>query len=87
MDSFEIVWRNSAHHDLGNLDRQLIPRIVQAVDLLESEPFPAQCRKLRGSDRDYRIRVGDYRVIYQVDTGNRVITICHVRHRSEAYRK
>jgi len=62
MGSYDIVWRNSAHHDLGNLDRQLIPRIVQAVDLLVSDPFPSQCRKLRGSDHDFRIRVGDYRV-------------------------
>ncbi|MCK4402197.1 MAG: type II toxin-antitoxin system RelE/ParE family toxin, partial [Dehalococcoidia bacterium] len=46
-----------------------------------------QCRKLRGSERDYRIRVGDYRVIYQVDVKTKGVTIYHVRHRGEACRK
>jgi mRNA interferase RelE/StbE len=87
MDSFEIVWKNSAHRELGNLDRQLIPRIVHAVGLLAENPCPPQSRKLRGSDRDFRIRIGDYRVIYQIDAPNRLVTICHVRHRSIAYRE
>ena len=41
---------------------------------------------MRGSELDYRVRVGDLRILYQVDTASRLVTIYHVRHRSEAYR-
>lgn len=87
MASYEIRWKGSAERDLRNVDPQQIPRIVRAIDFLVNNPFPSQCRKLRGSERDYRIRVGDYRVIYQVDVKTKVVTIYHVRHRGEAYRK
>jgi len=44
-------------------------------------------RKLQGTNKLYRIRVGDYRIIYQVDTNKNFLTIYYVRHRREAYRK
>lgn len=87
MRSYEIQWKHSAERDLRNIDPQQIPRIIQAVESLVNNPLPSQSRKLRGSERDYRIRVGDYRVIYQADVKTKVVTIYHVRHRREAYRK
>ena len=87
MDSYEIQWKRSAERDLRNIDPQQIPGIIRSVESLADNPFPAQCRKLRGSERDYRIRVGDYRVIYRVDTKAKVVIIYHVRHRREAYRR
>lgn len=86
MASYEVLWRHSAERDLRNIDPQQIPRIVQSVEALEDTPFPPQHRRLRGSDREYRLRVGDYRVIYEVDSGLRTVTIYHIRHRREAYR-
>lgn len=87
MGSYEIRWKGSAERDLRNIDPQQIPRIIQAIEFLVDNPFPSQCRKLRGSERDYRIRIGDHRVIYQVDVKTKVLTIYYVRHRREAYRK
>ena len=87
MASYEIRWKGSAKRDLRNIDPQQIPRVIQAVESLVENLFPPQCRKLRGSERDYRIRVGDYRVIYQVDVKTKGVTIYHVRHRGEACRK
>jgi mRNA interferase RelE/StbE len=87
MGSCEVWWKGSAERDLRNIDPQQIPRIIQAIEFLADNPFPSQCRKLRGSERDYRIRVGDYMVIYEVDVKAKVVTIYHVRHRREAYRK
>ena len=87
MGSYEIRWKASAGRDLRNIDPQQIPRIIQAIESLVDNPFPSRCRKLRDSERDYRIRVGDYRVIYQMDVKANVLTIYHVRHRREAYRK
>jgi len=87
MVSYEIRWKSSAERDLRNITRQQIPRIIRAIENLSQNPFPLQSRKLQGSEFDYRIRIGDYRVIYQVDTKTKVITIYHIRHRREAYRK
>lgn len=87
MDSYEVRWKNSAEQDLRKISSQQIPLIIKAIESLVDNPFPRQHRKLRGSERDYRIRVGDYRVIYQVETKTKVIVIYHVRHRREAYRK
>jgi len=86
MASFEIFWKSSAERDLRKIDRQYIPQILRAVESLAENPFPNQLRKLRGSESSYRIRVGSYRVIYQVDSPNRVVTIFHVRHQKEAYK-
>jgi len=87
MDSYEIRWKRATQRDLRNIDPQQVPKIINAVDRFVDNPFPPQHRKLRGSEQDYRIRVGDYRVIYQVDTKAKIVIIYYVRHRREVYRK
>jgi len=69
------------------LTDNIFVRIIEVVDSLANNPFPPQHRKLRGGKASYRIRVGDYRVIYQVDLEKKFVTIYHVRHRREAYGK
>jgi mRNA interferase RelE/StbE len=86
MASYKIGWKHSAEKDLRKIDKQHLLRILNAVALLANDPFPANHRKLAGSDSSYRLRVGDYRVIYQVDHGDRTVTIFYVRHRRDAYR-
>lgn len=83
---FKILWKASAEHDLKKLDRQYIPKILTAVDALSENPFSAKCKKLKGSKSSYRIRIGDYRAVYQVNTQHKTIVIYHIRHRREAYR-
>ena len=63
MASFSIEWKQSALKDLKSLDRQAIPKIINAVEGLAEEPYPAGCKKLVGSEHTFRIRIGDYRVI------------------------
>jgi mRNA interferase RelE/StbE len=87
MGSYEINWKHSAEKDLRGIDKQYIPRIIVAIESLSEDPFPYQHRKLKGTEASYRIRVGDYRIIYQIDIEKRVITIFHVRHRKDIYRK
>jgi len=87
MGSYEIVWKNSAEKDLRSISRQQIPRIIRAIELLYSNPFPPRSHKLKGSDRDYRIRIGNYRILYRVDTKTKIIVIYHIRHRRETYQK
>lgn len=83
----EIVLSAPAERDLKRLPTALFHRVIAAIRALAQSPRPPGCRKLRGSDRDdYRIRVGDYRVLYEVDAPARLVRIMRVRHRREAYR-
>ncbi|MBI5473610.1 MAG: type II toxin-antitoxin system RelE/ParE family toxin [Ignavibacteriae bacterium] len=67
------------------MDNALIGRIISKIESLEEEPRPRACRKLRGEKNLWRIRVGDYRVVYAVDDVARNVDIRRVRHRSEVY--
>lgn len=58
----------------------------QAIRALAINPRPPGCRKLVGSKSDWRIRVGDYRVIYEIADAIRVVRVNRVRHRREVYR-
>lgn len=82
----KIEWKPSALKEVSRIDRQYIPRIFHAVELLAENPFPAGVRKLQGVEHTYRLRVGEYRVVYQVFENRLLIVIVRVRHRKEAYR-
>jgi len=87
MGLFKIDPKGSTEHDLKKIDRQFIPRILEAIETLAENPFPVQSKKLKDSESSYRLKVGDYRVIYQVDQVNKAIVIYHVRHRKDAYKR
>ncbi|VAX19933.1 hypothetical protein MNBD_NITROSPINAE03-972 [hydrothermal vent metagenome] len=86
MASFEIIWKSSAERELRNLDRQYIQKILDLAHSLSDDPLPLHSRKLSGAKSTYRVRISDYRIIYQVDKKNNLVTIFHVRHRKDAYR-
>lgn len=86
MASYRIEWKNSAYKELQKLPRQMIQRIVEAVDDLPNNPYPSGVKKLVGSEFSYRIRIGDYRVIYEIIEDKLVIEIIRVRHRKDVYR-
>mgnify|MGYP006392600125 CR=1 FL=1 len=86
MASFQVEWKNSALKELEKLPRQIVTRVVAAVDELSDDPYPQGVRKLVGSEFSYRVRVGDYRVIYNVFQNKLVIEIVRVRHRKDAYK-
>ena len=87
MGSFKIEAKGSTEHDLKKVDKKYIPKIVQAIASLAENPFPVQSKKLKDSESSYRLRVGDYRVIYQVDHVNKSIIIYYVRHRKDVYKR
>ena len=86
MALFSIQWRNSTKKDIRNLPKQEVARIIDAVSLLADDPMPHGSQKLSGSERSYRIRIGDYRVIYEVFTDSHTVEIQRVRHRKDVYR-
>jgi len=87
MERFKIQWRKSTGKDIRSLPRHEVARVVAAVGQLADDPLPHGYQKLSGSERTYRIRVGDYRVIYEVFSDSHVIEIQRVRHRKDAYRE
>ena len=86
MASFNLQWRASTRKDLRRLPREAISRIVAAVAKLAVEPLPRGSEKLTGSERTYRIRVGDYRVVYELLRDAKIVEIQRVRHRKDVYR-
>ena len=73
-----------AQKELGQLPSQTFERACDAIRSLAGNPRPPGCRKLVGRD-GRRIRVGDYRVIYQIDDSARTILVLHVGHRRDIY--
>ena len=87
MASFEIRWRTSTRKDLRRIPQQEVARILEAVAALGDEPLPNGSEKLTGSEHTYRIRIGDYRVIYEVLRSSGAVEIQRVRHRRDVYRR
>jgi mRNA interferase RelE/StbE len=86
MDACRIEFCKSAEKDLRRIASAHLPRIVEAISALASNPLPPNVRKLADTDHSYRIRVGDYRVIYQFLSQQRLVIVGLVRHRREVYR-
>ena len=87
MASYSIRLKRSVEKDLRRLPGPQVPRVLDALNALRSDPFPRRSVKLAAAERLYRIRVAAYRVVYEVDTDARQITVQYVRHRREAYRR
>ena len=87
MDSYKIEWKHSAARELRKLPREAVSRILQAVEELSADPYPTGVRKLVGSEQTYRIRVGDYRVVYSVFSSTLIIQIIRVGHRKDVYNR
>ena len=86
MSRYEVTFARSARRELEALEGRLVARIWARIQRLADDPRPPGCRKLQGETRLWRIRVGDYRVLYEVNDDANVVDIVAVRHRSDAYR-
>lgn len=81
----KIFFVKSAENELLNLDKKLAKRILDKINLLASNPYGQNSQKL-GGDKGYRIRMGDYRVVYTVDKTAKKVTVIKIRHRRDVYR-
>jgi mRNA interferase RelE/StbE len=82
---YTVTVRRSAQKEVRALDAGLRARVIRVLRGLAQEPRPAGCRKLVGSENRWRVRLGDYRIIYTIDDAGRLLEIIAVRHRSKAY--
>ncbi len=75
----------SAQKELDALDDTVFRRIDRKILTLADNPRPAGCKKLKGFKDQWRIRIGDWRVLYIIDLETRTVTVMHVAHRREVY--
>jgi mRNA interferase RelE/StbE len=85
MASYRVEIAASAERALARLPKADLVRVVRAIEALAAVPRPAGCRKLKGHDDAYRIRVGVYRVIYSIDDRRIVVVVLKVGHRKQVY--
>lgn len=86
MTRYAITFARSARKELERLNDPLLTRVFHKIEELAGEPRPAECRKLVGTENLWRIRIGDYRVVYAIHDANGTVDIVAVRHRKEVYR-
>jgi mRNA interferase RelE/StbE len=86
MPAYRVEVQRSAERDLDRLSTMLFDRISARLAALAEEPRPTGAEKLTGLHA-FRVRVGDYRIIYEVDDSARVVVVMRIRHRREVYRK
>ena len=83
---YEVLLERKAERDLKKLSSDVFLRIIPHLKSLSENPKPSGCRKIVGSKNDWRIRVGDYRIIYEINALNKTVKVMRVRHRKEVYK-
>ena len=86
MAKYRLEVKEKAVKELARVRPDMGIRLLQSMESLASDPRPRQSHKLGGSENCYRLRVGDYRVLYQVDDEAELVTIFKIGHRREVYR-
>jgi mRNA interferase RelE/StbE len=86
MPAYRVEVQRSAERDLDRLSKMLFDRISARLVSLANEPRPPGAEKLTGLEA-FRVRAGEYRIIYEVDDSARVVVVTRIRHRREVYRK
>lgn len=83
---YKLYLERAAERDLKRLSTENFHRLITEIKMLAKEPRPPGARKITGSKDDWRIRVGDWRVVYEIDNKQKVVRIMRVRLRREVYR-
>lgn len=82
---YELRLARSARKELDALSDAMLARIARQLDALGTTPRPRGCKKLRGATDLWRVRVGDYRILYRVDDAASLIEVRAIRDRKDAY--
>jgi mRNA interferase RelE/StbE len=84
--NYSVQFRPGLERDLKRLPRQMLGRVDAVLVGLAENPRPGGCVKLTGATRLWRVRVGDWRIVYEIDDSRRIVDVHFVAHRREAYR-
>ncbi len=85
MTVYEITFAASAKREFRDLSPDVIDRIRPKVRELANDPRPPGCKKLHGHKDRWRIRIGDYRIVYSIDDANKTVDVTRIAHRREVY--
>jgi len=86
MGKYKVFLRRSAADELGRIPKKDLVRLIERVGALANEPRPQGCEKISALDR-YRVRQGDYRVVYAIDDREKTVDIVKIGHRSDVYKR
>lgn len=84
--AYHVVVTAAASREFKRLDAQVKNRVGAVLKSLEDDPRPSGVKKLSGRGHDWRARVGDYRILYEIDDTEMHVTVWRIVHRSAAYR-
>ena len=85
MANYRVALTASAERELHGLSGQVVAGIFPRIERRAFVPRPPGCKKLKGGDKEWRIRIGDYRVIYEIDDTAKTVNVTRIAHRREAY--
>lgn len=85
MVKYSLEIKHSAQKELDALDDALFNRIDRKILALAGDPRPAGCKKLKGYTNQWRIRVGDWRIVYIIDDTAKLVSVTRIAHRREVY--
>lgn len=85
--TYSIQFKPVVEKDLKGLSKTTLLRVFKQIIALQNQPLPHQALKLAGAGHLYRLRVGDYRIIYEIDRAENIIIVHYIRHRKDVYRK
>ncbi len=86
MGKYRVVFRKSVAQDLHPIPNRYLRKILATIKSLSEEPRPSGIERLSGQDR-YRIRQGNYRIIYEINDKEVVVVVVKVGHRKDVYRR
>ncbi|MEY3334511.1 MAG: type II toxin-antitoxin system RelE family toxin [Cuspidothrix sp.] len=85
--TYEIIITKSIQKQLDNLPNNIQERVYDKISQLAEEPRPDGVVKLKGYDNEYRIRIGDYRLVYEIQDEQLIVLIIQCKHRRDVYKK
>ena len=85
MSVYKIEYTADSTKELKRIPKKNVAKIIARIELLAADPFPQGNKKIKGKLKLWRIRIGDYRVIYSVEHKKLIIEIIRVRHRKDVY--
>ena len=87
MANYKLALTESAEKELSKLPGSVVTRIAGRIEKLADNPRPSGCKKLNGGVNEWRIRIGDYRVIYTIEDTAKAVDVTRIAHRKEVYKQ
>lgn len=87
MAKYKILFSSTAEKSLKRIPQKHLVRILDVIQALSLNPYPDGCRKLTGEDNAFRVRYGQYRIIYEIENKRLIVLVLKIGHRKDIYKK